>query len=379
MAKRVLVYCPVFIPQQSGYTHAFSGLITNLLQAGFWVDVLTPEMLPSGTDEPLQHKQLTISRYNPELKVWALGLFYRFKKLAQQLVSMHNQKPYDMVFIETGDEPLLLYFLPKSILQKTAVRFHSTSDTEYLNLSNQKKYKLRKWFWKYLSGKRVKHLCATNAYHLSYAANQVLHNPTIKSQHIITNTINELPVVHQSNNGLHFFMLGRMDTEGYKQKGFDTLLNALPLVAEQMLQSNAKITIVGNGNCFEAFKQQITKYSFINLIPSLTHQQTLSYLQQTDVVLLPSLYEGVSMFALEALATGNAVVYSQTGGLIDMVDGNGYLIEPKNYSQLAKAILALINEPDLTALKKQSTQIALKKYHPQIQLAQFIKLMEEVI
>ena len=170
-----------------------------------------------------------------------------------------------------------------------------------------------------------------------------------------------------------------MDTEGYKQKGFDTLLNALPLVAEQMLQSNAKITIVGNGNCFEAFKQQITKYSFINLIPSLTHQQTLSYLQQTDVVLLPSLYEGVSMFALEALATGNAVVYSQTGGLIDMVDGNGYLIEPKNYSQLAKAILALINEPDLTALKKQSTQIALKKYHPQIQLAQFIKLMEEVI
>ena len=82
--------------------------------------------------------------------------------------------------------------------------------------------------------------------------------------------------------------------------------------------------------------------------------------------------------ALEALATGNAVVYSNTGGLIDMVDGNGYLIEPNNYNQLAHAILALIKEPNLTALKKQSTQIALKKYHPQIQLTQFIKLMEEV-
>jgi glycosyltransferase involved in cell wall biosynthesis len=368
----------VFLPQQSGYTHAFSGLITNLLQAGFSVDVLTPEQLTDGIDEPLQHHQLTVTRYNPKLNIWAVGLFYRFKKLAQQLVHMYKSKAYHLVLIETGDEPLLLYYLPNYILQKTAVRFHSTSDTEYLNLSNQKKYKLRKWFWKYLSGGRVKHLCATNAYHLNYAAQQVLHNTTIQSQHIITNTINVQTLETKPQNGVQFFMLGRMDTEGYKQKGFDTLLQALPLVAQHMQKSNATITIVGNGNCFDTFKSKIANYPFVKLIPSLTHQQTLNYLQQTDVVLLPSLYEGVSMFALEALATGNAVVYSNTGGLIDMVDGNGYLIEPANYSNLADAIVTLINTPDLAKLKQQSIEIALKKYHPQIQLNQFNLLMEEV-
>lgn len=378
MAKRVLVYCPVFLPQQSGYTHAFSGLIINLLQAGFSVDVLTPEQLPAGIGEPLQHHQLTVTRYNPKLNIWAVGLFYRFKKLAQQLVHMYKSKAYHLVFIETGDEPLLLYYLPNYILQKTAVRFHSTSDTEYLNLSNHKKYKLRKWFWKYLLGRHVKHLSATNAYHLNYAAQQVLHNTTIQSQHIITNTINVQPLETKPQNGVQFFMLGRMDTEGYKQKGFDTLLQALPLVAQHMQKSNATITIVGNGNCFDTFKSKIANYPFVKLIPSLTHQQTLNYLQQTDVVLLPSLYEGVSMFALEALATGNAVVYSNTGGLIDMVDGNGYLIEPANYSNLADAIITLMNTPDLAKLKQQSIEIALKKYHPQIQLNQFNLLMEEV-
>lgn len=378
MAKRVLVYCPVFLPQQSGYTHAFSGLITNLLQAGFSVDVLTPEQLPVGMDEPLQHHQLTVTRYNPNLNVWAVGLFYRFKKIAQQLVHMYKSKDYHLVLIETGDEPLLLYYLPTYLLQKTAVRFHSTSDTEYLNQSNHKKYKLRKWFWKHLSGGRVKHLCATNAYHLNYAAQQVLHNTTIQSQHIITNTINVQPLETKPQNGVQFFMLGRMDTEGYKQKGFDILLQALPLVAQHMQKSNATITIVGNGNCFDTFKSKIANYPFVKLIPSLTHQQTLNYLQQTDVVLLPSLYEGVSMFALEALATGNAVVYSNTGGLIDMVDGNGYLIEPANCSKLADAIVTLINTPDLIKLKQQSIEIALKNHHPQIQLNQFNQLMEEV-
>ena len=84
------------------------------------------------------------------------------------------------------------------------------------------------------------------------------------------------------------------------------------------------------------------------------------------------------MFALEALATGNAVVYSNTGGLIDMVDGNGYLIEPANYSNLADAIITLMNTPDLAKLKQQSIEIALKKYHPQTHLNQFNLLMEEV-
>lgn len=81
MAKRVLVYCPVFLPKQSGYTHAFSGLITNLLQSGFSVDVLTPEQLPAGINEPLQHHQLTVTRYNPTLNVWLLACFTSLKSL----------------------------------------------------------------------------------------------------------------------------------------------------------------------------------------------------------------------------------------------------------------------------------------------------------
>jgi glycosyltransferase involved in cell wall biosynthesis len=150
------------------------------------------------------------------------------------------------------------------------------------------------------------------------------------------------------------------------------------VVAQKMEAANATLTIVGAGNFYSMFHQQVKKYSFVKLIPSLTHQQILSYLQQTDVVLLPSLYEGVSMFALEALAYGNAVIYSKTGGLIDMVDVNGYLIEPSNHRQLAEAILAMLITTNLHDMKQQSIEIAVNKYSPNIQLTQFNQLMEEV-
>ena len=62
--KRVLIYCPVFLPQTTGYTHAFEQLITNLLQGGFIVDVLTPQILGVGEAEPFVAKNFNIYRYN---------------------------------------------------------------------------------------------------------------------------------------------------------------------------------------------------------------------------------------------------------------------------------------------------------------------------
>ncbi len=377
--SKILIYCPVFLPQNSGYTHAFAGLINNLLNNGYWVDVLTPCVLPNNQEEVLHHPKLQVFRYNPELNIWGIGLFYHFKKLAQKLARLNQQNHYQLIFIETGDAPLLTYFLPHKILNKTVVRFHSTSDTEYLHFGTHKKYKLRRWFWKYFSGKKIKHLCATNAYHLNYAAQSVLYNKSCITNTVVTNTV-QLSTNTQSvnNNNLRFFMLGRMDEEGYKQKGFELILKVLPLITDEMEAKNASFTIVGNGKMHSYFYHNSKAFSFVKVIKQLSHEEVLYYLQNNDVVVLPSIYEGVSMFSLEAIANKNAVIFSQTGGLIDMVDGNGFLIEPNNIEQLAEAFKKLLNTPDIAALKEKSGVIAAAKFGANVQLSQFNKLLQEV-
>jgi glycosyltransferase involved in cell wall biosynthesis len=377
--KHVLIYCPVFLPDTTGYTHAFEQLITNLLQGGFMVDVLTPQILGVGEAEPFVANNLTVYRYKPTLNVWGLGLFYQFYKQAQYISRLNQEHNYQLIFIETGDVPLLPFFLSELILKKTVVRFHSTSDTEYLLLGNHKKYKLRRWFWRFLSGKKIKHVCATNQYHLDYAINNVLHQPKVKSKHVLTNTI-EVNTTDLSEKAVHlnFVLLGRMDEEGYKQKGFDVLLKALPLIKDDMVAADAKMLIIGEGSKYSNFKLLVEHYDFVALKPNLPHQQLLALLQQSHVVLLPSLYEGVSMFALEALANANAVIFSKTGGLIEMVDGNGCLVEPGNAVQLADAIRDMIQHRNLALLQIKSQQIAQRCFSKEIQLMQFEQLIMEV-
>jgi len=377
--KRVLIYCPVFLPETSGYTHAFKQLINNLLDNGLLVDVLTPQLLNANETEPFVHQNLNIFRYKPTLKIWGLGLFYEYYKQAQFINKLKKQHFYQLFFIETGDVPLLTFFLSKSILKKTAVRFHSTSDTEYLHLGSHKKYKLRRWFWRYLSGHKIKFVCATNQYHLDYAIDKVLHQPNIKNKQVITNTIDAKVVdFSKKYSRLTFVMLGRMDEEGYKQKGFDVLLKALVKVKDDMVAANAQLIIIGEGSEFTNFKVSVSQFDFIALKSNLPHHLLLELLNQSHIVLLPSLYEGVSMFALEALANGNAIIFAKTGGLIEMVNGNGFLVEPGNAEELASVIKQIIALKNIRILQEQSLYLAQNRFSAQVQLKQFMQLMKEV-
>ena len=71
--------------------------------------------------------------------------------------------------------------------------------------------------------------------------------------------------------------------------------------------------------------------------------------QQADITIIPTLNsEGTSLSCLEALASGNAVIATNVGGLPDLIlNGfNGLLIEP-NAMLLKQALIQLIEDPSL--------------------------------
>lgn len=375
--KRVLVYCPSFLPEQTGYSHAFSGLIANLLSDGFRVDVLIPGEAPE--EESMRHPGLRIFRRSFAMKVWGIGLFYEQFSLAQYIHTLDRLHGYDAVLVETGDHPLLVAFLRESLSHKVVVRFHSTSDTEYLHTGRHLKYRLRRLFWKFLAAPRIRNLCATNSYHLDYADERVIGGGAYHYRGVIVNTIDAAgqEAAGSAGSGRTFFMLGRMDREGYRQKGFDVLLEALPFTRHHFEETGSRLIIVGDGVCHEAFARRAEAYPFISLHRQLPHRQILELMRESDVILLPSLYEGVSMFALEALAAGKAVVFGNTGGLIGMVEGNGYLVEPGNSQQLAGAMISMMHE-DLAGMKARSRSLAMSRFSSRNQLEQFRSMLKKL-
>jgi polysaccharide pyruvyl transferase CsaB len=72
------------------------------------------------------------------------------------------------------------------------------------------------------------------------------------------------------------------------------------------------------------------------------------YLRQADIAAIPTIAcEGTSLAALEALASGAAVVATNVGGLPDLIqpDVNGLLVEP-NAKAIAAAVSFLIENPE---------------------------------
>ena len=83
---------------------------------------------------------------------------------------------------------------------------------------------------------------------------------------------------------------------------------------------------------------------------NVPYEKISEYYRAGDVFVLPSLYEGMPLTALEAMACGLPVVAYRVGGLPDIVfDGfNGYLVEPGNTKELVeKTKLAFENKKQL--------------------------------
>lgn len=83
---------------------------------------------------------------------------------------------------------------------------------------------------------------------------------------------------------------------------------------------------------------------------SLDQNKILEYYQSSDLIVLPSLVEGISISVLEAMAFEKTVIATRVGGNPEIIDNkkNGYLIRSKNAESIKKTILLIKN--NFTAL-----------------------------
>lgn len=151
-----------------------------------------------------------------------------------------------------------------------------------------------------------------------------------------------------SPDGIRLITVGRLSAE----KGYFGLLEVLARLRDQGQVFTA--TIVGDGPSGQAIREKVAALSLDPLIRftgALSEPETIAEIQASDVMVLPSLMEGLPVVLIEALAMRKAVVASQVAGIPELLSEGvtGLLFTPSDWADLQRQLVKLLSDPQLRA------------------------------
>jgi len=135
-------------------------------------------------------------------------------------------------------------------------------------------------------------------------------------------------------------------------KGVHHLLEAIPRIKSMGIQK-IQVIIVGNGPYHSVLRELSLKLNIeedVLFIGRKTQLEVKKYILQSDVIVLPSLSEGLGRVLIEAMACGKPVVASRIGGIPEIIkeNYNGFLFQPGNVGELASKIYKVLENPKLS-------------------------------
>jgi glycosyltransferase involved in cell wall biosynthesis len=134
-----------------------------------------------------------------------------------------------------------------------------------------------------------------------------------------------------------------------KRKGWQYLVEAMPEILKEF--PDAKMVFVGyrsTGVIEELCKKNGVEHNAV-FLGYLHEKEKIDAFKSADVFVFPTLYEGFGIIFLEAMAAGLPVVTTNSAGNGEIIKNmkNGILVEPKSSSQIAKAVIKLLNSKKL--------------------------------
>lgn len=164
----------------------------------------------------------------------------------------------------------------------------------------------------------------------------------------------EINQIHKTHNSIIITMVGRLA----RPKDQDTIIRALPL-----LTSKYELWLVGDGP---------RKSELQNLSKSLHVENRVSFLgfrldipqllRSSDIIVMSSYYEGMSLASIEGMAAGKPVIASDVDGLREVIMGAGIIFPSENYCALAEKIKALMSNTNYYALVSEACLNAARNY-----------------
>ncbi len=141
------------------------------------------------------------------------------------------------------------------------------------------------------------------------------------------------------------------------QKGHSYLLDAIALLPARLRQSWCFV-LAGDGDLEGQLRAQAEKLGILDAVIFLGHTTDVpQWLTVAAAFVLPSLYEGLPLALLEAMAAGLPCLATAVDGNLEVLrhGENGLLCQSADAQSLSQALLALLDNADLrTCLGKQA-------------------------
>jgi glycosyltransferase involved in cell wall biosynthesis len=154
------------------------------------------------------------------------------------------------------------------------------------------------------------------------------------------------------------------------QKGIEYLFKAIPFLISKINEPFV-VLIVGDGPLRSYLEDLRKKLEIEQYVKFLGFRNDIGdLLNISDIVVLPSLWEGLSIALLEAMAAGKPIVTTTIGSNLEVVrDGeSAILVPPKNPELLASAIIKLIENPELANKLATNAKYRYGKYYTENQM-----------
>jgi glycosyltransferase involved in cell wall biosynthesis len=135
-------------------------------------------------------------------------------------------------------------------------------------------------------------------------------------------------------------------------KGLVILLEAL---AKLRVERDVELVVVGKrkrGGLTDHTLSRLGLTDAVSFVSGINDVELVTLLNSAEVAVVPSLYEGFSLPAIEAMACGTAVVATSGGALPEVVGADGdtaVVVAPGDPSALAIGIDDLLQDPDRRA------------------------------
>ena len=161
------------------------------------------------------------------------------------------------------------------------------------------------------------------------------------------------------------------------EKDHETLLKAVKL-----LPNKYKLRIVGAGSqeVADSVKARCHELNLDDRVDFMGMRMDVpDLLEQSDVIVLSSHWEGLSLSSIEGMASGRPFVASDVDGLREMVGGVGVLFPHGDDKALAQKIQWLCEHPDEYREVAQRCQEKACQYDISVTASKYLELYEELL
>jgi glycosyltransferase involved in cell wall biosynthesis len=147
-------------------------------------------------------------------------------------------------------------------------------------------------------------------------------------------------------------------------KGPQYLVEAAPRILRN--SSDVQFQLAGDGPMLQELKHRARQlgvedsFGFLGTVPS-----NAEFLRSCDILVRPSLTDGMPLAVLEAMACGIPTVAFNVGGTPEILrDGQtGFLTEPKDIDALVTRISELASNPELRSTMGEQARAFIEKYY----------------